>query len=397
MNNSRPATAVNADVRRINAALIFSHILGAYPCSRKDIRDHTGLVSGTVTAIVNDLADRGLISELNETVATRGRPQRLLGLNTSRVVGVRIIVKPMDLVVDLVDLAGTALWSDTREHHGRGSAEALVNTIVEGIREARAYAEANGSPWFAGTIIAIPGPVADQTTVVTSLALHLRDLNLAREVTTAEPLAAPVIVANDGRLGALAEYSHITAEERPLTMAHVTSSPFGVAGGLIVNGDVFGGEHGLAGEVGHIGVDKNGVQCACGSRGCLTTVLNTEALCQSAGVTTLSELLVRLERNDVHACRTLVDAAQAFASAISTLSTLTDVGVVALGGDLALLYPWLKDPVETMLASRAEVSPVFNPRVQLASLGDTAITQGAWQLLAHQVASDPLRVSVLAR
>ena len=81
------ATAVSADARRTNAALIFERLLDHGPCSRKAIREATGLVSGTVTAIVAELIARGLVRETGELVATGGRPRRILDLVPGRVLG----------------------------------------------------------------------------------------------------------------------------------------------------------------------------------------------------------------------------------------------------------------------------------------------------------------------
>lgn len=63
-------------------------------------------------------------------------------------------------------------------------------------------------------------------------------------------------------------------------MVYVASAPLGVGGGVVIDHRLYGGEHGLAGEVGHIVVDRAGPQCACGARGCLTLYLGTVALAE---------------------------------------------------------------------------------------------------------------------
>jgi predicted NBD/HSP70 family sugar kinase len=75
-------------------------------------------------------------------------------------------------------------------------------------------------------------------------------------------------VVNDAKAAALAEYHALAL--RGGTVAYVKSDE-GVAGALIVDGRVFQGSHGLAGELGHIPVSLDGSVCRCGATGCLTT------------------------------------------------------------------------------------------------------------------------------
>ncbi len=77
----------------------------------------------------------------------------------------------------------------------------------------------------------------------------------------------PVVASNDVTVMALAEYCYGAA--RGVNNCVCIALGTGVGGGLIINGQLHGGTHGMAGEIGHISVDTNGKECNCGQRGCL--------------------------------------------------------------------------------------------------------------------------------
>ena len=90
----------------------------------------------------------------------------------------------------------------------------------------------------------------------------------------------PVFVDNDANLGALAElWWGAGSSARDLAYIKVAT---GVGAGLIINGRIFRGSGGIAGEIGHTSIDPNGPQCICGLKGCLTTFIGTPALLERA-------------------------------------------------------------------------------------------------------------------
>lgn len=392
-------------MRRANAVPVFRHVLDGEPCSRTDLKAATGLASGTISAIVAELVARGLVVEQGETLATGGRPQRMLSVVPGRVVGACARVRASGVDVQLVDLRGRVLWSDFVEHRAATEgADALVGALTGLLDEAWSRASASAGAWFAGSVVAMLGPVAGETRVVVALDLPVRDLDLGAALARRLKHPHPVRVLNDGRLGALAEYTALASlddDPRPRTMAYVLSGWGGVSGGVVDEGRVVAGEHGLAGEVGHIVVDSRGERCACGARGCLATVVPTAVLARKAGVAGATAgdgtaaLLGALEAGSPRAVEVVAEAGEAVAAAVATLSNLMDIGLVVLGGDLVTLRPWFSSAVDDMIARRARISPVFNPAVRDGVLGPDAVMHGAWQTLEASVREDPFAVPPL--
>lgn len=401
------ATAVSADARRTNAALIFERLLDHGPCSRKAIREATGLVSGTVTAIVAELIARGLVRETGELVVTGGRPRRILDLVPGRVLGAAAAVTKDRVGVELVDLGGRTRWSASTPHRGAVEGAAPLVAALAGLLD-DAHDAADGVPgaWYSGAVVAVPGLVVGDDRLLITLEMPLRDLALVEQTGSRLRRPQSIRLLNSGRTAALAEWAALPPAGRPRLMAYVTSLAHGVSGGLVEDGRLVGGEHGLAGEVGHIVVDALGEPCECGARGCLTTLLATDRLLLAAGVpagevSALGEggidRLVRLLEDCNAPARAAVErAAFGLAAATATLSNLTDVGLVVMGGHLLALRPWIGGVVTEVLESRARVNAVFNPRVREGGAAEDTVRAGMVQALRSRVGADPLAVPVVA-
>ena len=400
-------TAVSADVRRRNAAVVFHEILKRSQCSRAELRAATGLVSGSVTTIVNELAQRGLVSETGETTSTVGRPRRLVKLNENRVLGAVSCLTRDSLDTSILNLAGEILWQQqTPLLTEQTQSETLLDTLANALDQAQEFASQFSQSVFTGSAVTVQGPVVEDSTVIVVFGLPLNHVDLEGAIRERLRTDQPIQILNDGRMGALAEYAEIPSEERPHVMAYISSRADGVAGGLVEDGHIYGGEHGLAGEVGHIITNAHGIRCACGARGCLETVLTSRNLLTRAGGQAWSpaslsdenivdQLVEQLESNNPQALAAVSDGGQELAAAIATLSTLTDVGTVVLGGDLAKLSPWISPEVEHVIAEKRKVSPIFYPTTRPAALGSEAVMRGAWLRMRNRVAEDPFAIEPL--
>lgn len=396
-------TAVTADVRRRNASLVFAELMAQGTCSRKDLREATGLVSGTVTAIVAELVERGLAQETGERVSTGGRPQRLLEAVSGRVLAALVVIDPEMIEVRAVDAGGRVLWHDALPHDGRrGDADSLVRAVATAVERARREILKCAGAWYLGAAIGVPGLVVNGEDLLITLEMPIRDLPLLARVRDSLPEPQQLMLLNTGRTAALAEWASIPVDQRPHLMAYVGIMEHGVSGGLVLDGDLVGGEHGLAGEAGHIVVESDGILCDCGARGCLSTVLSLTNLCRAAGVAapagpeSCTGLLTGLLKDgDPAALAALERGARGLAAAVGTLSNLTDVGTVVVGGQMGGLWTWLEPAVTELIDSRHRVNPVFNPVVRLSGLGADGVATGLAHALRQKLVTDPLRVPAL--
>lgn len=397
-----PAPVDVALVRRRNMSLVLHALDAQAPCSRSELRRATGLVSASVTTMVEELTARGLVEEVGIAQGARGRPRRLLRLRPGRVLTIVVQLTHREVFAEVVDLAGDSLWLERQPHDIRyGDGERMVELLADALDRCWDAALAMPGAWVGEAVVAVPAPVIEGSAVGRSIDLGLGRTEVREAMRSRLRHPCDPVILNDGRLGALAEYTAFEPEHRPRAMACIIGDE-GVGGGIVVDGRLYLGSHAMAGECGHISVDMEGIPCDCGARGCLTLYLGTTALFEATGLTgcaaarghgaAMDELVGRLETGDESATSALERAGAALSSAIATMSNLLDVDVVVLSGQLPRLAPWLQPRVEAMLQERARKIREFNPRVLLGHHGHDGVRRGAWMLARDRILEDPDRV-----
>ncbi|MEU0937702.1 ROK family transcriptional regulator [Embleya sp. NPDC005971] len=381
-----------AAVRRHNLALVLREIAAHGPCARTEVAAATGLVPASVTALAADLIGRGLVAEVGSASSGgRGRPRRLLRLVPGRVLAIALQVTLERVEVMAADLAGTVAHRASVPHHAPfGDPEPLAAVLAGEIARAEAVLRARRDAHLARVVIAMAGPVTGPGhTVAAAIDFGWSRTDLRALVRAHLPdLACPLDVVNDANVAALAEY-HARAEpngELPDAVAYIKADT-GVGGGLVVDGRIHTGTHGMAGEVGHIPLAFDGPRCPCGARGCLAMYVGPEPLTAAAGLVdvvaragvdaALTELDRRLRAGEPRATEALAVAGRSVGAAVLAISGLVDPGEVILGGYLATWAEWLRPGIEATLAGRRALAPHLEPTIVQGLLGPDATLHGA--------------------
>lgn len=402
------APADSADVRRRNLALVLRYLDAHGPCARTEVAAGTGLVHATVTALVAELIERGLVREAGSvTSGGRGRPRRLLRLVPERVVVLAAQVSLESVHVMAADFRGRVLHRASAPHHAPyGDPRALAAVIGRVVRSAEAAVrDAAPDAHLAQLAVAMAGPVVGTSQLVAAaIDFGWRTTDLRALVTAELPLLdCPVDVVNDANMAALAEYHALAAEgvEHPDTVAYIKADT-GVGGGLLVNGRVHSGSHGMAGEIGHLPIALDGPNCLCGTRGCLAMYIGPEPLLHAAGLdrfaeteggeAALAELDRRLRAGDAGAVAALETAGHALGAAVLGVSGVTDAGEIILGGYLATWAEWLRPGLDARLAGRRALAPDMHPLITFGVLGAEATLRGAFQTCRDALLDDPTSV-----
>lgn len=189
--------------------------------------------------------------------------------------------------------------------------------------------------------IGVPGIVTGgQVTHAVNLGLGGRPLDLA--AAAAELTAAPVLVENDVKAaawGASRWLRDASATGRDLALLNVGT---GLAAGLVLDGVLRRGSRGLAGEIGHLVIDRSGPPCPCGKRGCLELYASGGGLARrwtgSAG-----ELMAAAELGDTLAQVVRDDLVAGLVQAVRILVQATDVAEVVLTGGVVTSTPALQE------------------------------------------------------
>ena len=205
-----------------------------------------------------------------------------------------------------------------------------------------------------------------------------------------DALKIPVVLANDANCFALAEtHWGIVKEKFPgakVVFGIIMGS--GVGGGIVFEGKVWNGCHGIAGEWGHNYLDDSGGACYCGKTGCVETIISGPSLQRFyAGITgnniSLKEIMNRYhQQNDEAAKQTIQRLCRFFGKAVSVVTNLLDPDVIVIGGGVgnidAIYTDGIKSLKEFIFNNSVDV-PILKP-----SLGDSAGVFGAAALVADR-------------
>lgn len=341
------------------------------PVTQAELARTTGLAPATVSNIVRDLAQAGLV----DTVPGAGRRGTTITLARSAGVVAGIDFGHSHVAVAVGDLTGTPLVeARTRLSSQHGSGEGLDHAAAM-LTELLADPAVGGAHLHA-VGMGLPAPITDE--VVRSAAILPGWVGVnARQVAT-ERFGVPVHVENDANLGALAEHRLGVGRGHDNSVFVKISS--GIGAGIIIGNQLFGGATGAAGELGHLTLDEQGPVCRCGSRGCLEAYASTGSVLQMmAGQlpeATFRDVVAAGRDGNMSALRTFEDAGLHLGWGLATVVNLLDPGLVIIGGDMARAGELLLESVRIGLRRHA-LDAVANTRVAASELGERASLVGA--------------------
>lgn len=388
-----------AEVKGQNKSRIL-RALSAAPSTRVDLARSVGLSPATITSLVRELMAEGLVQETGSLESIGGRRPVVLEFNPGarRAVGLSIAEHRLQAVV--VNLDGKIL------HFAERPVETSEPGIIVDQLEhlAREVVAGAGIDWdrVAGVGVAVPGAVdSEQGVVLLTTVMGWRNLPLGSLLS--ERLQRPVMVQRNGNAAALAEAYFGQGEVQPNLL--YLNLGTGIGAGIILDGVIYSGVTGRAGEAGHMVVDPNGPVCRCGNRGCLEAVASgpavaeraREAVRQGRGDVILrlaggvpanitAETVAEAARNgDATAVAIMEDTGRWIGLVIAGLVNLMDIHMVVLGGGLSQAGPVLLDPI--VGKAKAGVLQVQGPalRIRPSTLWPRAGVMGAATLVVEQV------------
>jgi predicted NBD/HSP70 family sugar kinase len=376
-------------LRRLNRLRVIHALRDQGLISRAEIARRTGLSRSTVSSLVSDLQADGLVVERSEPGAAfgtqGGRPPILLSFDSSAGAAVGIDFGHSHLRVAVSDLSSRILAERAVPLDTDHAAEQGLDAAAELVPELLAEAGAEETHVI-GAGMGLPGPIREDG-VVGSSAILPGWVGVAAVAEMRRRLDIPILVDNDANLGALAEAAFGAAQDASDLIYLKVSS--GIGAGLILNGRLYRGAAGLAGELGHILVDPEGVVCRCGNRGCLETLAATGALVdllrRSHGdAVTAAEILALAHAGDVGCRRVIADAGRAIGQAVAMLLNVLNPELLVVGGDLAAAGDLLLDGVRESIARAALPSAAQAAGVVARVLGERAQVLGAIALVVSE-------------
>jgi predicted NBD/HSP70 family sugar kinase len=370
------------------------------PLSRAALAARMGVNRSTILALTAELTEVGLVAEEHPTGSTgAGRPSLVVRPLTDSVFVLAFDVAVDRLVAARVGLGGRIL--DRREAP-RPRAGVDLETVVDvlaGFGRELAVPKAT----FVGAGASYCGLIRpDDGTVRYGPELGWVDQAFGAELERALGLGRPVAVGNEAHLGALAEFERGAGIGSPnLIYLH---GDVGVGGGILVGGELLGGDSGYGCEVGHMLVNPYaGRPCLCGSHGCLEAETGERALLAAAGRPEMQgreavrEVLADAAAGEPMASAALAEVGDWLGIGVANLINLFNPGVVIFGGTLREVYAAAAGPIGDRIARH--VLPVSRERTRLrvSALADDATLLGAAELAFADLLNDPMNQTAVTK
>ncbi|WP_370415445.1 ROK family protein [Streptomyces fradiae] len=379
-----------SSLHRANLERVVRAVRMAGSLTQAEIARTTGLSAATVSNIVRELKEGGTV-EVTPTSAG-GRRARSVSLSGDAGIVIGVDFGHTHLRVAVGNLAHQVLAEeaepldvDASSAEGFDRAEQLVSRLIA--------ATGIGRDKVVGVGLGVPGPIDVSSGLLgsTSILPGWSGINPADELSAR--LGVPVHVDNDANLGALGEL--VWGSGRGVKDLAYIKVASGVGAGLVIDGRVYRGPGGTAGEIGHITLDESGPVCRCGNRGCLETFTAARyvlpLLQPSHGADLTMERVVQLAREGDPGCRRVIaDVGRHIGSGVANLCNLLNPSRVVLGGDLAEAGELVLAPIRDSVSRYAIPSAARQLSVAPGALGGRAEVLGALALVLSEMGDSTL-------
>ncbi|TCO44124.1 putative NBD/HSP70 family sugar kinase [Kribbella antiqua] len=389
-------------LRRTNSERLLSALMEHGALHRAELARICGVSRTTVSTIVADLVMGGVVMEVvGDQVAEAGidasevdgRARGFLQANPAAGAAAGLDFTLERVWGHVTDLSGTTLASDGATVARDTPWQERLTTGLALLDELLSKAALDRDA-LVGVAIGVPGPIDLQSGVVgPSLPGQAwAGVNVSAEF--GRHLAVPVLVGNNTRLEAVAEFTW-GAGKGARDVLYLGLST-GIGSGLLVDGNLHhGGARGGGGEVGHISADPAGAPCPCGNRGCLVQYASLNAVLKALSFGDIDELLAAAEAGDDDTVRVLREAGEHTGRVLANICNLLNPERIIVGGELARAGDLVLEPIRATLR-RSAMALTRDADVVAAELdlGARAGASGAAALVLRQ--TDQLVAALLA-
>lgn len=372
--------------------------------SRAQLAQRMDLSRAAMTAIVNDLLESSVIRETEARNSQSGRPPIILEINPARgyVVGVdlgasHLIIAISNFTSQIIDEIESPFDITLGPEK---SLEYVDKMLRDGLQKNNITLED-----VHAVGLGVPGPIATEAGMVIAPPIMPGWDGYPIRSALQKKWNIPVSLNNDAELGALGEWAFGAARGEDY-LAYIKVGT-GIGAGLLLNGQIYHGSTGSAGEIGHLTIDENGALCECGNTGCLETVAGGRAIARQAqeavarGKRTLlasmgpaesltaKDVAAAARRGDLVAQEIITRAGSTLGIAIAGLVNLFNPRMIVVGGGVSEIGDLFLQPIRDAVERRSLPASVRSVKINSAVLRRRSSIMGAvvqaLSIALHQV------------
>ncbi|MBK8821245.1 MAG: ROK family transcriptional regulator [Anaerolineales bacterium] len=402
-------TADQTTVREKNLSSVLRLVHSQSPISRAQLAIATGLNKSTISSLIDELIAQNFVHEAGINSGAAGRPATKLEINphAGLIVGVELGVDFVTVAV--TDLLGNILWRYKEDADPAEGQDKMINQTLLIVKEAMTVNKKKGERFF-GIGLSTPGTVdLKEGVLIFAPNLHWRNVPFRKIFSDYTKLN--VYIENDANAATIAEHLFGTAREcRDFLFVF---AGVGIGSGLFLNGNLYRGKNGYAGEIGHspIMAEPSPTVCHCGNRGCWETYANQYSIIQRVqarlevkrssiipklmadqnAVLSIPLIKQAADLGDAEAIESFTEAGHAMGKGFAGLINIFNPEKIILGGPLSLAGEYLLPAIRETIAHHSFL-PEINQQaeVQLSSFRSDASLIGAIAIVIDDVLSRPM-------
>ncbi len=363
-----------------------------------DLSKETNVSVPKVTSLVNELIQESLIQDYGKVESTGGRKPNLYGLvaDSGFFIGVEvgqnhINIGLSNLLCELVKVTEDVPYKLDNTRESLDSLCRIITRFIDGLSLAKAS--------ILGIGINLTGRINYRTGHSYSF-FHFEERPLSEIIES--KVGIPVFLENDSRAMAYGEFCKgVVRDEKNVLFLNLG---YGIAVGIMLNGQLYYGKSGYAGEFGHMPMFDNELICHCGKKGCLETEGSGWALTRmfreklgegSSSVLTqnnrsstdieMEDIIEAAKNDDVLAIELIAQVGENLGRGIALLINLFNPELVVLGGSLATTGDYLRLPIQTAINKYSLSLVNQDTELKLSSLGEQAGITGACLLVRSRL------------
>jgi len=403
-------TADQTHMREMNLSSVLHLIYSEAPLSRAQLAARTGLNKSTISSLVEDLLGRKLIHETGINSNGTGRPATLLEVNAKvgGVIGVELGVDFVSAVV--TDFLGNVLQRKQISTDPAASQEKTLGLTLALVEDTIAEYGDMGLR-ILGLSFSIPGTV-DLDKGVLIFAPNLNWHNVPFREIFYHSTGLKVFIENDANAAAIAE--HLFGKAQHLKDFIFIFAGVGLGGGLYLNGQLYRGKGGYAGEIGHTSIIADPLQmpCHCGDLGCWETYVNQYSIIQrvqtrlddrpSALISslmdtqnspiTISIIKQAADAGDRSAIDALAEVGKAMGNGIAGLVNIFNPEMIILGGPITIAGDHLLPSIRKSVEKHGMQEIVMQTVIKISAFGPDASLIGAAAVVIDDILTNPTHV-----
>jgi len=379
-------------IKQINKSLVMNIIREKRNISRAQISKITGLNRATVSAIVDELIYEGIVIEEGLGESKGGRKPIILRINENYgcIIGIDLGVNYVSVL--LANFNAKTLWSKKLMLNIGESQEEIIDKIFTLVDEALINAPKT-IKGILGIGMGVPGITNHKEGIILKAPnLNWENVNIKEIIR--EKYDTKIFIDNEANVAAIGEKWFGTGQKFK-NLIYV-SAGIGVGAGIIINDKLFRGANGLAGELGHMTIDVNGIKCSCGNIGCWELYASEKALIRLMSPQNdinysknkkLIDIIEQARNGSIEAINSFKSVAKFLGLGIVNLINTFDPELIIIGNTISLAYDLIIDEVKRIVNDNCFTAKHSKVKIEVSRFGTDACAIGAIALVISDIFS----------